>query len=115
MSEHKLKKTHERVKESFSCEIKLDYEEYLRQRKFLLYQKRLFDFKGNRIALTEKQINILKLVAKGFSNTKIAGELSRKESTVKLSVHRIMKYLELVLDENVDRFYLIIIAQQIGF
>lgn len=95
-------------------ELKLDYDTYLNEKKLASGQRILFDYGENKIALTQKQINVLKLVAKGFSNTKIAQYLSVKEQAVKLLIYRLMKYLEEVLYEKVDRFYLIVIAQQLG-
>ena len=90
-----------------------DFDPSLNSNKSIKYQRKIFYHKGNNITLTEKQINLLRLVAKGFSNIKIARELNKKESAIKLSIHRIMKYLEVILNENIDRFYLIIVAQEL--
>ena len=43
---------------------------------------------------------------------KISKELNMKEATTKLLVYRLMKYIETETKERIDRFYLIIIAQQ---
>lgn len=113
MSELYINTMSDKKKKDSNNDPKFDYEEYINQRKLLLYQKRIYEYKGIKLALTDKQANILKLVAKGFSNIKIAEVLDKKESTIKLSVYRIMKYLEVMLDENVDRFRLVIIAQEL--
>ena len=94
-------------------EFKLDYENYVNERKLATGQRILFDYSGVKIGLTRKQIEVLKLVAKGFSNIKIAQCLSVKEASVKLLIYSLMKNLEEVLEENVDRFYLVVIAQQL--
>ena len=94
-------------------EFQLDYDNYLNERRLAAGQRILFYYDGIKIGLTQKQINVLKLVAKGFSNIKIAQCLSVKETAVKLLIYRLMKYLEEALDESVDRFYLVVIAQQL--
>ena len=76
-------------------------------------RKIICSYKGVRIALTGKQIEVLKLVAKGFSNSRISQQLKTKEPTLKLQIYRLMKYLESNILENIDRFYLVVIAQQI--
>lgn len=94
-------------------ELRLDYDNYLNERKLAVGQKILFYYDGIKIGLTQKQINVLKLVAKGYSNMKIARCMAVREDSVKLLIYRLMKYLEEVLEENVDRFYLVVIAQQL--
>ena len=91
----------------------VEYESYLNSKKPFSYQKKLLGLNGYDVFLTQKQIDILKFVAKGFSNGRIAKELRKKESAIKLSIYRTMKYLEIILDKNVDRFSLIIIAQEL--
>lgn len=91
----------------------LEYENYIRQKKLATNQKIIFEYNDMYLGLTQKQINILKLVAKGLSNIKIAEELSLKDATVKLIIYRLTKYLERVLFERIDRFYLIIVAQKL--
>ncbi|MBI2995834.1 MAG: hypothetical protein HYY52_03915 [Candidatus Melainabacteria bacterium] len=91
----------------------IDHQNYLKQKGILLNQKTILNHKGIKIALTHKQIKVLKLVAGGFSNEKISKELIMKKCTVKLLLYRLMKYLEDVLYERIDRFSLIIIAQEL--
>ena len=98
---------------SSHLEFQRDYDNYLNERRLAAGQRILFYYDGVKIGLTQKQINVLKLVAKGFSNIKIAQCLSVKETAVKLLVYRLIKYLEEMLSESVDRFYLIVIAQQL--
>ena len=95
-------------------ELKLDYDNYLTERKLAVGQKILFYYSGIKIGLTQKQINVLKLVAKGYSNMKIAQCMIVREDSIKLLIYRLMKYLEEILEESVDRFYLVVIAQQLG-
>ncbi len=71
------------------------------------------DYRDTKISLTTKQIEVLGFIALGYSNIRIAKELLIKESTVKLLIYRLTKHLESLLRERIDRFYLIIIAQQI--
>ena len=105
-SEYSLEKVQSLHKE-------IDYENYLRSKTSITYQRKLINFKGHKIILTQKQVDILKLVAKGFSNARISREMKKRESAIKLSIYRTMKYLEIILDETIDRFYLIIIAQEL--
>lgn len=93
----------------------LEYENYIKQRRLLTGQKIEVKYKDQNLAFTKKQIEILKLIAKGLSNPKIAKGLGVKETAIKLLTYRIMKYLENVLKQKLDRFYLIVIAQQINF
>ena len=95
-------------------ELQLDYDNYLTEKRLALGQRILFDYNEFKIGLTRKQIEVLKLVAKGFSNTKIAHCLCVKEASVKLLIYRLMKYMEESLEESVDRFYLVVIAQKLG-
>lgn len=90
------------------------FEKYIKLKKLNLNQKILINYKGTRIGFTERQIKVLKLIAKGLSNIKIAEKLQAKESAIKLLVYRLMKYLEEMFYERVDRYYLIIIAQELN-
>ena len=65
------------------------------------------------LLFTLKQIEVLSLIAKGFSNSKIAKKFKTRESTIKLMVYRLMRYLEDALGEKIDRFYLVILTQEI--
>lgn len=96
-----------------SYELMLEYANYIKQRKLFTNKKFLFDYKGNKIPLTKKQISVLKLIGKGYSNIKIAKELLKKENSVKLFVYRLIIYFEKILNEQVDRFSIIIIAQDL--
>lgn len=91
----------------------LEYKNYIKQKKINLNQRTILNCNGTKLALTLKQIQVLQLIAKGFSNSKIASKLGIKETTIKLLVYRLMRCLENILQENVDRFYLVIIAQQL--
>ena len=99
---------------SSPLEFKIDYDNYLSEKRLTSNQRILFNYNECKIGLTPKQIKVLKLVAKGFSNLKIAQCLGAKESSVKILIYRLMKFLEKMLNESVDRFYLVIIAQQLG-
>lgn len=92
----------------------LEYCNDLDEKRYL-QGKVVCNYKGISIGVTPKQVEVLKLVAQGFSNTKIAKKLGVKESTIKLLIYRLMKHLERRLYESVDRFYLVIIAQQLDF
>ena len=100
------------ITEEVPIELKIAYENTLKIKAFKSYQKCLFVYKGKKVALTEKQIKVLRLVSCGFSNSRIAKTLNIKEPTVKILIYRLIKYLEIALDENIDRFYVIIIAQE---
>ncbi|OGI20814.1 MAG: hypothetical protein A3B68_09790 [Candidatus Melainabacteria bacterium RIFCSPHIGHO2_02_FULL_34_12] len=102
----------ERKVEASPFERLLDYDNYLKQKKILLTKKTLIYYRGTYVALTEKQISILKLIAKGFSNLKIAQKLAVRETAIKLLIYRLMKYIGDVLHEKTDRYYLVIIAQE---
>lgn len=52
-----------------------------------------FENKDNKVSLTPRQIDVLKLIAKGRSNKIIAHELGLTEGTVKLHVTAILKIL----------------------
>ena len=52
-----------------------------------------FENKDHKISLTPRQIDVLKLMAKGCSNKIIAHELGLTEGTVKLHVTAILKIL----------------------
>ncbi len=95
-------------------EFKLDYDNYLNERRLAVGQRILFDYNEHKIGLTRKQIEVLKFVAKGYSNIKIAQCLGARESAIKLLIYRLMKDLEEILEESIDRFYLVVIAQRLG-
>ena len=114
MQELRLKKVLRKRRANSAYQLMLEYKNYMRQRKFAWHQKYVFSFRDINIGLTKKQIEVLRFVGKGFSNAKIAQELSKKEATVKLLIYRLMKYLEKILYEPVDRFYLVIIAQELN-
>lgn len=97
-----------------SLQLMIEYRNYLDEKRHL-QGKMVCNYNGIKVGFTPKQAEILKLVAQGFSNIKIAKKLEARESTIKLSIYRLMKYLEHRLYENIDRFYLIIIAQQFDF
>ena len=114
MKEQLAKEMFKRKRGRTSYQLMLDYANYIKQRKLATNQKILFDYRGVKLAFTPKQLTVLNLVAKGFSNCKIAQLLLMKESTVKLLIYRLMKYMEAVLYDKIDRFYIVIIAQQLG-
>ncbi len=103
----------EKKSENSSYQRILEYENYIKQKKLVTNQKLIFEYNDMYLGLTQKQIIILRLVAKGLSNIKIAEELDLKDATVKLIIYRLTKYLERALFEKIDRFYLIIIAQKL--
>jgi RNA polymerase sigma factor (sigma-70 family) len=59
--------------------------------------------------LTERELEVLKLLAKGLTNSELAAELSLSESTVKTHVARILDKLELR-----DRVQAVILAHETG-
>lgn len=93
-------------------EPELNYENYIQQRKLLIGQKILVKYRDKNLAFTKRQLEMLKLIAMGFSNLRIAKILNAKETTIKLLIYRLMKYIEGILNEKLDRFYLIVIAQE---
>ena len=113
MEKQELKNLSRRNGKSSSYELLLDFENYIAKRKKIINQKVKFDYNNIKLELTPKQINVLKLVAKGLSNAKIANELSIRAAAVKLLVYRTIKYLEDNLHEQIDRFSLIILAQKL--
>ena len=115
MEEVAVKETLNEKRDSLSTGTVFAYGGYVKRKKLFVNRRNVFNYKGVHLYFTQKQINVLRLIAKGFSNSKIAKSLGMRDSAVKLLVYRLMKYLEGVLYENVDRFYLVIIAQQLGF
>ncbi|MEP6781333.1 MAG: response regulator transcription factor [Gemmatimonadaceae bacterium] len=63
-----------------------------------------------RISLTPREVEILKLVAKGFSNPEVGRILGRSEGTIKVHVKNILQKLDAT-----DRTEAVMIAQQRGF
>ena len=59
--------------------------------------------------LTERELEVLKLLAKGLTNSELASELALSESTVKTHVARILEKLELR-----DRVQAVILAYETG-
>ena len=111
----------EKLLESFFVTRKIDFEDEslckakncIALRKLFYKNKTIFNYKGITIAFTPKQIKLLKLVSQGFSNTKVAQELQCSESSVRLTIYRLIKYLEVLLLKNIDRYSLIIFAQEL--
>ena len=81
--------------------------------KLSINKRYLIEYRKVDLLFTLKQMEVISLISKGFSNSKIAKQIETRESTIKLMVYRLMKYLEDALGENVDRFYLIILSQEI--
>ena len=114
IEESSLKRKPKQKHKNLPQAIMLDYYNYLRKRRKATNQKRVLSYRNEKLSFTTKQIEVLSLVAKGFSNSKIAQKLSLKETTAKLLIYRLMKYIEACLCENVDRFSLIIFAQELN-
>ena len=77
-------------------------------------EKIILNYKETKMEFTKRQLEVMELVAKGFSNTKISHILKTNESTIKLLIYRIKKYIECITLERIDRFYLVIIAQELS-
>ena len=101
--------------ESSPYEKLLDYNNYIEQKRASKHHKIPVDYNNVQVRLTSRQIKVLKLVAEGLSNTRIAKKLNCRETAVKLVIYRIMKNLEEILYEDIDRYYLVIIAQKFKF
>jgi len=81
--------------------------------KLSINKRYLIKYRQVDLLFTLKQMEVISLISKGFSNSKIAKQIETRESTIKLMIYRLMRYLEDALGENVDRFYLIILSQEI--
>lgn len=81
--------------------------------KLIVNKREIFFFREMELSLTQKQLEVLKLIAQGHSNAKVAKIMQSKESAIKISIYRIMKYLEHKLNSKIDRFYLVVLAQKI--
>lgn len=101
--------------ESSPYEKLLDYNNYIEEKRASKHHKIPVDYNNVQVRFTSRQIEILKLVAQGLSNTRIAKKLNCRETAVKLVIYRITKNLEEILYEDIDRYYLVIIAQKFKF
>ncbi len=73
----------------------------------------LVKYKDLDLLLTFRQMEIISLISMGYSNLKIAKKTKVRESAVKLMIYRLVKYLDRILEEKIDRFYLIVLSQEI--
>jgi len=48
-----------------------------------------------RVSLTERELSVVRLVARGCSNQEVAGELGLSQSTIKTHVSRVLAKLDL--------------------
>ena len=103
-----------RKKARSANQIVLNYRNYFNRKNINGCQRIILGYRDVQLELTQNQINVLRLIARGFSNAKIARKLSKKESAIKLLIYRLMRYMETVLYETIDRFHLIIIAQELS-
>ena len=110
-----LEKLFKRKRARSSHKLFFYYRNYIRDKKLIANHRIICTHGDLKLAFTQKQFTVLKLVALGFSNVKIAKRLGIKESTTKLLIYRIMKYLESVLYKRIDRFSLVIVAQELDF
>lgn len=113
MNQQAVKDVLRRKRACSAYRLMVDYRNYVRQKKLARNQKIVFGYKDVKLGFTERQILFLKLISSGLSNSRIAQQLNIKEPTVKLAIYRLMRYLENILYEKVDRYRLVIIAQQL--
>lgn len=113
IEERTLRRVFKRRHACSAYQLRLAYKNYLKIRKLKTHEKVMFYYRGVELGFTQKQLEVLKLISRGFSNVKIAQKFKVKVATVKLLVYRLMRYLERILGGNIDRFYLVILAQEL--